>query len=77
MILSRLAAEAAEMGRCVGKKAHRQRLWIALEAQTRQVFAFHGGDRRRRSVAALWQKIPLMYQEHAIFLEVTQLKKTE
>src|SRR5713101_7475107 len=33
----------------------------------RQVLAFHIGDRSRQSAEALWQKIPLMYQEHATF----------
>jgi insertion element IS1 protein InsB len=67
VILYRLEAEADEMWSFVGKKANRQWLWIALEAQTRQVLAFHVGDRSRQSAEALWQKIPRMYQEHATF----------
>jgi insertion element IS1 protein InsB len=67
VILHQLEAEADELWSFVGSKANRQWLWIALDAQTRQVLAFHIGDRSRQSAAALWQKIPLMYRERAVF----------
>ena len=34
---------------------------------TRQIMAFHVGDRRRDSAKELWAKIPLVYREQAIF----------
>ena len=40
---------------------------LALAAQTRQVLAFHVGDRSRRSARKLWKKIPPVYREHATF----------
>jgi IS1 family transposase len=67
VLIHRLEAEADEMWSFVGKKANRQWLWIALEAQTRQVLAFHVGARSRQSAQALWEKIPVVYQENAIF----------
>jgi insertion element IS1 protein InsB len=50
-----------------GKKANRYWVWIALDATTRQVIAFHVGDRSRQSAEALWEKIPAMYRKHAVF----------
>jgi insertion element IS1 protein InsB len=38
-----------------------------MDAKTRQVIAFHGGDRSRRSAKQLWAKIPLAYRQHATF----------
>src|SRR4029077_13326884 len=38
-----------------------------MDATTRQVIAFHVGDRSGQSTQALWEKIPAMYQEHAVF----------
>ena len=67
VILHRLEAEADELWSFVGKKANRQWLWIALEVQTRQVLAFHLGDRSRQSAEALWQQIPAAYQAQATF----------
>ena len=38
-----------------------------MDAQTRQVMAFHVGDRRRDSAKALWANIPVVYREWAAF----------
>jgi insertion element IS1 protein InsB len=38
-----------------------------MDATTRQVLAFHVGDRSGQSAKALWEKIPTVYQEHALF----------
>jgi len=38
----------------VGKKANRQWVWIAMATDTRQIIAFHVGDRSRQSAQALW-----------------------
>lgn len=67
MILQRLKADVDELGSCVGKKANRHWVWIAMDAPTRQVSAFHVSDRSGQSAEALWEKIPGMYQEHALF----------
>jgi IS1 family transposase len=65
VIIHQLAAEADEMGSFVGKRANKQWIWIAMDAQTRQVMAFHVGDRSRDSATALWTKIPVAYREQA------------
>ncbi len=67
VILQRLEAEVDELWSFVGKKANRQWVWIAMDAITRQVIAFHVGDRSGQSAKALWQQIPAMYQERATF----------
>ena len=38
-----------------------------MDAKTRQVMAFHVGDRSRESAKELWAKIPLVYREPATF----------
>src|SRR6266540_7303370 len=48
-------------------EAYKQWIWIAMDAKTRQVIAFHVGDRSRDSAKQLWAKIPLVYRERATF----------
>ena len=67
VILQRLEAELDELWGFVGKKANRQWVWIAMDATTRQILAFHVGDRSGQSAQALWKKLPAVYQEHAVF----------
>ena len=38
-----------------------------MEVTTRQIIAFHVGDRSRDSAKALWAQIPLVYREQATF----------
>jgi IS1 family transposase len=65
VLLHRLEVEAEELWSFVEKKANRQWIWRAMDATTRQVLAFHVGDRSRQSATALWEKLPVMYQEQA------------
>lgn len=51
----------------VGKRANKQWIWIAMDANTRQVIAFHVGDRSRESAKELWANIPVAYREQARF----------
>jgi insertion element IS1 protein InsB len=67
VLLSRLEAEADEMWSFVQKKANKQWIWIAMDATTRQIMAFHVGDRRGTSGKALWAKMPRVYREQAMF----------
>lgn len=67
VVLRQLEVEADEMWSFVGKKANRQWLWIAMDAKTRQVIAFHVGDRSRKSGEQLWAKLPAVYQQQATF----------
>jgi insertion element IS1 protein InsB len=67
VLLSRLEAEADEMWSFVQKKANKQWIWIAMDATTRQIIAFHVGDRRGESGKALWANMPTVYREQATF----------
>ena len=67
VMMQRLEVEADGMARFVQKKAHKQWMWIAMNATSRQVMAFHVGDRSRRSAKRLWTKIPEAYRQYAIF----------
>jgi len=67
VVLRRLEAEADEMWGFVKKKANKQWIWLAMDAKTRQIIAFHVGDRSRDSAKELWAKIPWVYREQATF----------
>ena len=62
-----MEVEADELCSFVGKKANKQWLWLALDARSRQVLAFHVGDRSRSSARQLWDKLPAIYRQHATF----------
>jgi insertion element IS1 protein InsB len=51
----------------VQKKANPYWVWIAMDRQTRQIIAFHVGDRSRDNAKQLWANIPAVYREQAIF----------
>ena len=67
VVLHQLEAEADEMWSFVEKKANKQWIWIAMDATTRQIIAFHVGDRSRDSAKELWANIPEAYREQATF----------
>jgi insertion element IS1 protein InsB len=67
VLLRRLEAEADELGSFVGKKAKKRWLWLAMDAQSRQVLAFYIGDRSCQSARKLWNKIPATYRAQATF----------
>ena len=50
----------------VQQKANKPWIWIAMDAATRQVMAFHVGDRSRDTAEELWAKIPWIYRERAM-----------
>ena len=67
VVLHQLEAEADEMWSFVEKKANKPWLWIAMDTTTRQIIAFHVGDRSRDSAKELWANIPEAYREQATF----------
>ena len=58
VLIQRLEVEADELASFVQKKANKQWVWIAMDAKTRQIIAFHVGDRSHTSAEHLWAKIP-------------------
>jgi IS1 family transposase len=67
VLIPRLEVEADALASFVQQKAHKQWVWSALDAKTRQIMAFHGGDRSHTSAEHLWAKIPQAYRQHATF----------
>jgi len=67
VVISRLEAEADEMWSFVQKKTNKQWIWIAMDATTRQIIAFHVGDRSGTSGKQLWANVPEAYQQQAVF----------
>src|SRR5215471_8122733 len=67
VLIQRLEGEADELASFVQKKANKQWVWIAMDATTRQIIAFHVGDRSHTSAEHLWAKIPQAYRQHATF----------
>jgi len=62
-----LEVEADDMASFVQKKANKQWIWLAMDTKTRQIMAFHVGDRSRKSARKLWAKIPVAYRRQATF----------
>jgi insertion element IS1 protein InsB len=67
VIVRCLAAEADELCSFVKQKANKHWLWRAMDRTTRQIMAFHVGDRRRESARQLWANLPAVYREPATF----------
>jgi insertion element IS1 protein InsB len=67
VILRDVEAEADEMCGYVKKKAHKRWLWLAMDRSTRQIIAFHVGDRGRDSARRLWANLPAVYCKQATF----------
>jgi len=67
VLMGGLEVEADEMWSFVKKKANKQWVWIAMDKQTRQIIAFHVGDRSHASAKQLWANLPAVYRERAMF----------
>jgi IS1 family transposase len=55
-----------EMWSFVGKKSNKCWVWVVYELKTKQVIAFHIGDRSSKSAKALFEKLPPQIQEHCM-----------
>jgi insertion element IS1 protein InsB len=51
----------------VGKKGNKQWIWLALDAQTKEVVGVHVGDRSRKGARKLWKSIPAVYRQCAVW----------
>ena len=67
LMIYTLESEIDEMLSFVGKKTNKQWIRIAIDIRSRQIIAFHVGDRSRQSAKALWQSIPERYRSHTTF----------
>lgn len=67
VIIQTLESEVDELWSFVGSKDNPQWVWIAMEVSTRQIIAFHVGDKSQESAKKLWQNIPENYRNQATF----------
>ena len=50
----------------VGSKGHKQWIWLALDADTREIVGVYIGTRSRNSAKKLWMSIPAVYRQCAV-----------
>ena len=51
-----------ELGSFVNDKGNKQWVWLAMDADTREIIGCHVGERSRESAIALGQSIPAVYR---------------
>jgi insertion element IS1 protein InsB len=66
-MIQRLEVEADEMSSFVQKKPNKQWIWLAMATKSRQIIAFHLGERSRTRARCLWAQSPQAYRQHATF----------
>ena len=64
--LGKLTVQLDEMWSFVGNKQHKKWIWLAIDADTREIVGAYIGDRSRRSAKKLWMSIPAVYRQCAI-----------
>jgi IS1 family transposase len=62
----RLTVQMDELWSFVNDKGNKQWVWLALDAQTREIVGVHIGDRSAAGAQALWQSLPAVYRQCAI-----------
>jgi IS1 family transposase len=67
VLIGGLEGEADEVWSFVQKKTNPPWVWIAMDNHTRQIIAFHVGDRSRDSAMQLGRNSPEAYRERATF----------
>ncbi len=55
-----------ELWSFVDHKGNKQWVWIALDADTREIVGLYIGDRSAKSAEALWQSLPGVYRQCAV-----------
>jgi insertion element IS1 protein InsB len=61
----KLKVQMDELWSFVDHKGNKQWVWLAIDAETREIIGCHIGDRSRESAKALWQSIPAVYRQCA------------
>ena len=60
-----LKAQMDELWSFVDSKGNQQWVWLAIDAEIREVIGCHIGDRSRASAKALWESLPGVYRQCA------------
>lgn len=50
----------------VGSKKNKQWVWLALDADSREIVGVFVGDRSRQAAKQLWQSLPAVYRQCAV-----------
>lgn len=61
----KLTVQMDELWSFVDHKGNKQWVWLAMDADTREIIGCHIGERSRASAIALWQSIPAVYRQCA------------
>ena len=61
----KLTVQMDELWSFVDHKGNKQWVWLAMDADNREIIGCHVGDRSRESAVALWQSIPAVYRQCA------------
>ncbi len=59
--------EADEMWSFVGNKENKQWIWLVMNTANRQIVGFHVGGRGKEDAQLLFDKIPAIFKEKAVF----------
>ncbi len=62
----RLTVQMDELWSFVDDKDHDQWVWLALDAETREIVGVYIGDRSGASAQALWMSLPAVYRQCAV-----------
>ena len=65
-----LVLEVDELWSFVGNKKKDQWLWVVMHAETRQILAFHVGNRTKASGEALLAKLPIDLKKKHTFIQI-------
>ncbi|MEO1147937.1 MAG: IS1 family transposase [Cyanobacteria bacterium J06638_22] len=61
----KLTVQMDELWSFVDNKGNKQWVWLAMDADTREIIGCHIGDRSRTSARQLWQSLPAVYRQCA------------
>ncbi len=62
----RLTLQLDEIWSFVGAKDNKQWIWLAIDADTREIVGCYVGNRTRQSAKKLWQSLPPVYRQCAV-----------
>lgn len=51
----------------MGNKENKQWLWLVMNTANRQIIAFHVGGRGQEDAKLLFEKVPLVFRQNAVF----------
>ena len=73
----KLTVQMDELWSFVDDKGHKQWVWLAMDADTREIIGCHIGDRSRASAQQLWQSLPGVYRQCAkVYTDFWEAYKT-